>query len=177
MQIARRFSRFTDSSECNFSDFSISVSVRTSNRPMLLLPTSRTVAPSYSFSEAHSSCGPKELKFGGCVRTVGTVKTAYAFSSLNSIAITSTWILSTDKVMIPARNEIKRACVKFYGKWRVSTIHPERIRTVHSLTTRSSKCLNVFSLCVAAQRDRDRVVGTETGNGLEGPGQGILSSL
>ena len=44
MQIARRFSRFTDSSECNFSDFSASVSVRISNRRMLLLPTSRTVA-------------------------------------------------------------------------------------------------------------------------------------
>ena len=54
MQIARRFSRFTDSSECTFSDFSASVSIRITKRRMLLLPISRTVGSSYSISEAHS---------------------------------------------------------------------------------------------------------------------------
>ena len=65
-------------------------SFRSNVQRMLLLPMSRTVASSDSLLEDHSSCGPTQLKFGSGVRTLGTVKTAYAASSLHSIAVTST---------------------------------------------------------------------------------------
>jgi len=70
-QIARRICRFTGSSECDFSDFSASLSVRLSSRRMLLLPISTTVASLYSISEAHSSCGPTQFKVGRGVPNSG----------------------------------------------------------------------------------------------------------
>jgi hypothetical protein len=52
----------------------------------------------------------------------------------------SQWVLSADKELFPATNSRDAHAQGFIWSW-VATTHPETIRTLHSFTTRYSKCL------------------------------------
>ena len=66
-------------------------------------------------------------------------------------AVPASCVLFTDQIIFPASKATDAHAQHFRGAWQLLLPHPENIRTVHSLTTRYSKCLTLLSPCVAAE--------------------------